>query len=281
MGSGSTNKSDKTHTPPVVEYNTGVPGFRFLRGSNVTFSKPRTIVHADYTIKLTTRGLGAPIRYKGARHKPCSTGQLSVFSPFEPLIAGKSAYSTSFASLVIEPHLLHSACEALDRSSLSFHSPHILHTALARQLAVLNADMDTELPTADLELQFSEALELLLEIPGSEEKHPAPKFVLHTRELVLDNLDKNLSAETLERELGLSRFHLIRLFRKHYGLPPGEFRTYARLSLARKLLAGGSSQAEAAQAAGFFDQSHFHRHFRRVMNISPGAFQKVLRLRAG
>nr|WP_310206490.1 helix-turn-helix domain-containing protein [Paenarthrobacter nitroguajacolicus] len=41
---------------------------------------------------------------------------------------------------------------------------------------------------------------------------------------------------------------------------------------ARRLLLDGRPAAEAAVEAGFHDQSHLTRHFRRVLGTTPGAF---------
>lgn len=249
-----------------------------MRGSNVTFAAPRTIIHADYAIKLTTAGTGAPLHYRGAQHPPCTPGTLNVFAPFEPLVADTSNRSTSFATLLVEPRLLNAAAETLGRGRANLHSPHLRLRAATRALAELNADIDSS-PAADLELQLSELLEQLLTPPEQSREVSAPPAAQRVRETILDSLTDNISMEDLEQECRLSRFHLIRLFRKHYGLPPREFRTRARIALARRLLAGGSSQAEAALAVGFFDQSHFHRHFRRLMGVSPGQFQNALEMR--
>ena len=45
-----------------------------------------------------------------------------------------------------------------------------------------------------------------------------------------------------------------------------------RIDLARRMIAGGSSLAEAAIASGFADQSHMTRTFIRKYGLSPGAY---------
>lgn len=71
----------------------------------------------------------------------------------------------------------------------------------------------------------------------------------------------------------LDRFHLIRKFRKRYGLAPRQFQNQNRLRKARReLLRPGCSLTEAALRAGFYDQSHFIRAFRRMYGLTPGQY---------
>lgn len=69
-----------------------------------------------------------------------------------------------------------------------------------------------------------------------------------------------------------SPWHFLRLFKERVGMTPHQFRLASQVSLGRRLLRDGASPAEAALAAGFSDQSHFHRHFKRLSGLTPGAF---------
>lgn len=266
--------------PPITEQASAVPGFRFVRGRDVTFAAARTIVHADYAVKLTTRGRGAPIHYRGQDLPPCARGGVNIFAPFEPVSARRSAATTSFISLLVEPALLRQAATTLGCARRA-HGDIACgdHRALAGELAALSLDLDAGMAPAELEARALSAVERLLgpDIEPKGGRVAVPPAVFTIRELILDRLTENVPMEQLERAAGFSRFHLVRLFRRHYRLPPHEFRIHARVAVARRLLAQGRSQSEVAAEVGFFDQSHLHRHFRRLVGISPGAFQHRLR----
>ncbi|WP_208760893.1 helix-turn-helix transcriptional regulator [Micromonospora orduensis] len=66
--------------------------------------------------------------------------------------------------------------------------------------------------------------------------------------------------------------HLVRAFTRAHGLPPHSYLTGRRVELARRLLLAGQRPAEAATAAGFFDQAHLSRHFRRFLGVSPARY---------
>lgn len=70
---------------------------------------------------------------------------------------------------------------------------------------------------------------------------------------------------------------IVHLFRAGLSLPPHKYQLAQRLKLARRLLERGCGIAETAARTGFFDQSHFHRHFRRGFGLSPRAYQNLVR----
>jgi AraC-like DNA-binding protein len=72
---------------------------------------------------------------------------------------------------------------------------------------------------------------------------------------------------------GCSRFAAYRAFRGRYGLWPSEYQRQTRLRNARRALAGGAAIADVAAEAGFADQAHLTRWFRRCYGITPGAYR--------
>jgi len=101
-----------------------------------------------------------------------------------------------------------------------------------------------------------------------------PRFQLARAALDQDPAgDASLAA--LARRVGLSRFALMRLFRRHTGLTPHAYRLDRRVQLAREWLRAGRAPAEVAAALGFADQSHLHRAFKARVAATPGEFQRL------
>jgi AraC-like DNA-binding protein len=73
----------------------------------------------------------------------------------------------------------------------------------------------------------------------------------------------------LERITGIDRFTLARHFRRALGTSPDQYRTMRRLALARAAIENGQSLARAAAEAGFADQSHMTRQFKRTYGLTP------------
>jgi AraC-like DNA-binding protein len=68
--------------------------------------------------------------------------------------------------------------------------------------------------------------------------------------------------------------HLVRVFSGQFGISPHQYLTGRRVDLARKLLLRGMAPGLVAASVGFYDQSHFHRHFRRTLGTSPGRYAR-------
>jgi AraC-like DNA-binding protein len=90
--------------------------------------------------------------------------------------------------------------------------------------------------------------------------------------LIADAPAADVSLADLAAASGLSQYRLMKAFREQFGMPPHAFQVAQRVNRARRLLEAGASAADAAARAGFFDQSHLHRHFRRRMGLTPAAY---------
>ncbi|KJL28349.1 helix-turn-helix transcriptional regulator [Microbacterium oxydans] len=97
------------------------------------------------------------------------------------------------------------------------------------------------------------------------------------RELLDARYTESFTIAEIEAELGAHPSHLARVFSQTYGLAPHQYVVSRRVDLARRLLVDGSRPAAAAVDAGFHDQAHMTRHFRRVLGATPGAFADLRR----
>ena len=97
----------------------------------------------------------------------------------------------------------------------------------------------------------------------------SPATVRTVRDLLADRLADPPSLDDLARDLGMSPFALVRSFRAETGLPPHAYVNHLRVRLARQLLDSGVAPADVAAEAGFADQAHLTRHFKRVVGVPP------------
>ncbi|SKA23654.1 AraC family transcriptional regulator [Consotaella salsifontis] len=86
--------------------------------------------------------------------------------------------------------------------------------------------------------------------------------------------------EDLAEHLDLSRFQLSRLLRNAIGMQPRRLRLQLMVATAQSEIAAGGALSSAAMRAGFSDQSHMNREFRRTLGITPKEYQRVVRLEA-
>ncbi len=81
--------------------------------------------------------------------------------------------------------------------------------------------------------------------------------------------------EELALVTGIGPYALLRAFRAETGLPPHAYLNQIRVRRARGLLDRGVAPAQAAAEAGFADQAHLTRHFKRIVGVPPGAYQRA------
>lgn len=96
------------------------------------------------------------------------------------------------------------------------------------------------------------------------------------RDILRERLVDPPSLTELAAQVGGRPFPVLRSFRDAYGLPPHAFVTQLRVREACRLLAAGLPAVEVAPAVGFFDQAHLSRHFRRLVGVPPGAYQRAV-----
>lgn len=78
--------------------------------------------------------------------------------------------------------------------------------------------------------------------------------------------------DDLTRYIGLSQSALERRFRRVVGVSPKKYVSLARLRRAVHLHTAGADLTTVAHTAGYFDQSHFIKDFRRATGLAPSKF---------
>jgi AraC family transcriptional regulator len=94
------------------------------------------------------------------------------------------------------------------------------------------------------------------------------------REMLSHDLSSPPSLSQIAREIGLHPSHLARLFRARYGESIGEHGRRLRLEwAAERIVCSEEALASIAARAGFADQSHFTREFKRRFGVTPGIYR--------
>lgn len=96
------------------------------------------------------------------------------------------------------------------------------------------------------------------------------------KDYLYQNFLEKVTLDDLEKISGLSKFYLIHLFKAEYNVPPHAYQTLLRVNFAKKELRRQRSIADTALYAGFFDQSHFTKTFKKYVGVTPESYQKSL-----
>jgi len=137
-----------------------------------------------------------------------------------------------------------------------------------RLLARIERELHATDDAAGLALH-SAVLELVAQACRSEgERQPA--WLQRILDRLHDDPLATLSLKELAAMAGVPPSHLARSFQRAKGASVGEYLRGLRIALARKALADQRcSIADVAAMAGFHDQSHFARVFRRITGETP------------
>lgn len=93
--------------------------------------------------------------------------------------------------------------------------------------------------------------------------------VMQAREFLETVVVSGARLDQLEQLTGCDRWQLSRDFRALLGTSPYRYLQHRRVDLAKRLLRAGATLADAAHGAGFADQSHFGRTFRKAVGLTP------------
>lgn len=133
----------------------------------------------------------------------------------------------------------------------------------------------------DVETRLGFIAERLARHYGSRPAQPLePEPVVAQR--LRDYLDEHASGRVTlaDAALRLDRSvpHLVRSFKRRFGVTPYAYVVATRIEKARKRLLAGAAVGRVAVETGFFDQAHFTRQFKRHVSVTPGRYRADARL---
>jgi AraC-like DNA-binding protein len=228
--------------------------------------------HESYSFGVTESGAQA-FSCRHGRHVS-GAGMVMAFNPDDPH-DGHSAVDGGFTYRMV--HIWPEFFASLAGIPMPlFRSPVLEDPALARALRGLHAALTGAAGELERHEQLTRTARLLARHATGRirdddrlDRHVAARI----RGLIQDGYARDLTADDLAAVAGCSRFAAYRAFRQAYGLAPSEYQRQLRVRAACRLLSAGVSPADAAAEAGFADQAHLTRWFRRYYGVTPGAYR--------
>ncbi|EHR51309.1 DNA-binding domain-containing protein, AraC-type [Saccharomonospora marina XMU15] len=233
--------------------------------------------HDTYAIGVTVSGVQT-FRYRGEQQY-CLPGEWHVLHPDEPHDgAPGTQQGFGYRIVYLDPALIQ---DALGGRPLPFVAEPVLRDAgTGSRLGAYLADIDDSLD----ELQAAEITSAVADVLARHAKPARPRrtsldlpAMRRVRSVLLDDPTTQHPVGELERVAGLDRWTIARQFRAAFGTSPTRFRTMRRLDRARALMLAGHGLSEVAVLAGFADQSHLTRMFKRTYGLTPSAWVAATR----
>ncbi len=93
--------------------------------------------------------------------------------------------------------------------------------------------------------------------------------VIATKNFIDGNSEKDLNLNLLSKILFTSKYHLQRLFKRHYGLTPKQYLINIRINKSKELMKKGVSVTETCFAVGFESLGSFSSLFKSRTGRPP------------
>lgn len=234
-----------------------------------------SVFHTNFTFCAMNRLEGRrKWRCRGRTFQGLS-GDIAIMEPGDVHVTVEADGADDLQALVIRPADL----ETMLGGPVRFNTGHVDDTpALAREMATL-VDLINAGDNDPMELQgqIMKFLGLVvsrasLPVGRSMTENGSNRAIARARDYIQDRHAERISLDDLERETGVSKFHLARTFRAALGLPPHQFLKRVRLARAMDLMRRGTRPSEVAQQTGFADQPHLTRVFRSDLGVTPYEF---------
>ncbi len=185
----------------------------------------------------------------------------------------------TIATLTIDTELWEASAAKVGHNLGANASPVAMSPRLADLFKTLTGRLqDSVQPPDSRALLEAFVCQALLEgtLPNPATKAPSTERALRCIRLKLDeDGERHVDLATLAALTGLSRFQVLRAFKRRYGLPPHTYQLRVRLGKAQEALRRGEAPAMVAAATGFVDQSHLARHFKRALGVTPGQYVRA------
>jgi AraC-like DNA-binding protein len=240
-------------------------------------------LHEEFAVGACTDGVEV-IRYRGKLHYS-GPGSVVILEPGDPHTGAPADPAESFVYRVMYP----TADLLSDGSAWTprFGEPVVLDPELAAGLRRVHAALTRgglAYEPLEVESRLSWLLGELVRRHGHRQTWQTRQAAEHevrvagrVTRLVMARLADQLSCPPalaeIAAETGLSRYQVVRSFRAEVGMPPYAWLAQHRVARARSLLEQGCRPADVAALAGFADQAHLTRWFRRVVGVTPGVYR--------
>jgi len=120
------------------------------------------------------------------------------------------------------------------------------------------------------------ALALLADADRVRRRPPnaPPAWLSRARELLRDRMEERFTLASIAGEVGVHPIHLAAAFQRFFGQSVGAYVRRLRIAEScRRLKETDMPLVDVALAAGFCDQSHFGRTFKRLLHATPRQYR--------
>ena len=245
-------------------------------GRNVCYAKH---AHETFSIGIVTHGRCTYLN--GKTRERIGAGAVVLMNPGDahacnPSHEGRWSYRMLYLDVAWLTGIQHDLGIGRNRQFRPFSTTATRQPELYRGLHRLY-DLLTD-PQAERLQKHSAAVTFMAAVhralsPASAPPRQEHRGLSRAAEFIRHNYARSIKLEEICSAANLTPSYLIRAFKEKYGLTPHAYLINCRIEFSRSQLRRGQPIAEVALAAGFSDQAHLQRSFKKLVAATPGQYR--------
>ena len=267
-------KNDKRQNLVIyLKNSSGIFGeLKYNKESFKSFAKHS---HKSFNI-IAIIGGKIDIEYHNQPLQALNSGELAIFNPNQVhLTSSKKPQCLDYYSIHLQmPWCIDILKELFGIEHFLNLSPNIItNTDIANKfLEICNSILNKKDVEQELRAFIKELFATYCQTSPQEQTNP---ILQRVESYILKHLQEPLTLEVVAKEVGYSTAHINRLFKAQYGLTLHAFLIDKRIDKAKELILQNKTATltEIAYQAGFYDQSHFIKNFKKAYSLSPKAYK--------
>ncbi|MFP3919502.1 helix-turn-helix domain-containing protein [Lysinibacillus telephonicus] len=241
--------------------------------ASITDFKYKRHAHQEYAIGVTLRGI-QHYHLDGSLQLSYQNGVM-LFNP-EQTHDGMAHDESGldYVMLYIDPQLFLDITGKKD--IVRFSTPIVYDRALEQKILNLsNAIFNEKDESLCSELLISLTDSLIRStISTNNKNHNA--LVRKAKDMLHSNLESVLKLDEISKELNLSKFQFIRLFKAQTGITPYQYYLNCKIERAKRLIEKNRDIYSAVAECGFVDLTHLNKHFKSVYGTTAFEYMSNL-----
>ncbi|NOU86074.1 helix-turn-helix domain-containing protein [Paenibacillus sp. LMG 31460] len=229
--------------------------------ASMTEFKYKKHAHKEYAIGVTLRGI-QHYNLDGSLQLSYQNG-IMLFNP-EQAHDGMAhdKEGLDYVMLYIEPQLFLEVMEKKD--IVRFSTPIVYDRKLEQRILSLSHAILSEKDEALCSELLISLTDSLIQTNLSTDDKKENALIRKAKDMLHANLEHVLKLDEISKELHISKFQFIRLFKSHTGISPYQYFLNCKIELAKQLIEKNRDIYSAVAACGFVDLTHLNKHFKSV-----------------
>ncbi|MEH7781436.1 AraC family transcriptional regulator [Bacillus safensis] len=229
--------------------------------------------HMEYAIGVTLRGIQH--YHLEGKLQLSHPGGVMLFNPDQAHNGmAHNEEGLDYVMIYIDPKVFAEVSEKKD--NIYFDTPIMYDQRLKQSVVHLAQAILNEQDEALCSELLLSLADILIETNPSSILQNDNTLITKAKEMLYDDLGSVPKLEEISKELNLSKFQLIRLFKSQTGITPYQYFLNCKIERAKKLIDKNKDIYAAVAECNFVDLTHLNKHFKKMYGITAFEYMKYV-----